>query len=167
MAADEYEVLRETFRPQITRVLFVGESRPIGGTFFYRGDSTLEQHTQQAFEFVGSASAFLEHFTASKCYLVDLCVEPVNAIVPTERRANCRSGEARLATELHALQPEVVIVVMKGIAPHVRRAIANAGLEQLAVYVLPFPAMGHQPQYVQGLRTILGELRASGVLPGP
>jgi hypothetical protein len=35
------ESLRQSYRPQQVRVLFVGESPPAGGTFFYRANSNL------------------------------------------------------------------------------------------------------------------------------
>ena len=41
MPNNTYENLRNHYKPDKVEVLFVGESRPQGGTFFYQGDSTL------------------------------------------------------------------------------------------------------------------------------
>jgi len=164
MVADEYEILRDQYRPGRTRTLFVGESRPTSGKFFYRGDSTLEQYTQEAFGFEGSTAEFLDYFKVNGCYLVDLCVDPVNGLTPVERRTKCREGEVGLADAIKSASPEVIIVVMKGIGPNVRRAIDQAGMKDVPVHVLPFPAMSHEREYVRRLRTVLGELRAAGGL---
>jgi hypothetical protein len=111
MAVDEYELLRERFRPQRTRVLFIGESRPASGAFFYKGDSTLERYTRMAFDGVPAApdtpasiQEFLARFKSSGFYLVDLCVEPVNALARGDRKKLRRKSEARLASTIKALR---------------------------------------------------------------
>ena len=78
----EIERLRRRFQPPVVRVLFVGESPPAGGTFFYSANSILYEATKEAFlrgvpKLVRGAN-FLERFRAIGCYLDDLCPEPVN-----------------------------------------------------------------------------------------
>ena len=43
------EELRRRYRPETVRALFVGESPPAGGTFFYAANSNLYRFTEQAF----------------------------------------------------------------------------------------------------------------------
>jgi hypothetical protein len=43
------ELIRDLYRPAIIKLLFVGESAPVSGNFFYKGDS-LTSHVQEAFE---------------------------------------------------------------------------------------------------------------------
>jgi hypothetical protein len=72
------EHLRLYYRPPEVRVLFVGESPPAGGTFFYAADSGLYRATRDAFyEAIPEARSgkFLERFAAYGCYLEDLCQE--------------------------------------------------------------------------------------------
>lgn len=45
---DENENIRERFRPSKIKVLFIGESAPASGDFFYKEDS-LCGYTQQSF----------------------------------------------------------------------------------------------------------------------
>jgi hypothetical protein len=44
------ETLRMRYRPEKIATLMVGESRPAGGTFFYRANSNLFYATRQAFQ---------------------------------------------------------------------------------------------------------------------
>jgi hypothetical protein len=163
------EELRQVHRPDKVRVLFIGESPPAGGTFFYRGDSDLCRHTQEAFSaafgtgFAG-AGDFLIHFWRAGCYLDDLCLVPVNHLSKAERRRERKRGVAPLAERIGAMSPGAVVVVMKGIAPQVEQAVKRAGLTRVPLYSLPFPAMGHQGSYMAGLAEALRELQGMGVV---
>jgi hypothetical protein len=80
-AVEETERLRSRYLPKETRVLFVGESPPSRGTFFYAANRNLYFATREAFfaaipHLVGRD--FLEEFPRLGCYLDDLCLEPVN-----------------------------------------------------------------------------------------
>ena len=165
---DPYEVLREKHKPARTRVLFIGESRPANGTFFFCGDSQLARYTCEAFGPEGGPvqvmSSFLKHFQALGCFLVDLCPEPVNHLPPCQRRRAQKAGEPALATTLRELSPLAILVVMRAIAPSVARSAALAGADTTPRDVLPFPAQGHQRKYVGGLREIVLRLTHDGVL---
>jgi hypothetical protein len=100
LGRDEYEVLRAEFRPQRIKVLFIGESRPVNGTFFYLGDSRLARYTREAMgDERGSLYTFLKRFQSLGCYLLDLCSEPVNGLAPTERRNARKHGVQTLGEE--------------------------------------------------------------------
>jgi hypothetical protein len=110
-------------------VLFAGESRPYGGTFFYNGDSHLVRHTQKSLEAAlkrsyGSPTAYLAAFKRAGFWLMDLCAEHVNTLKGKPRREASRAGEPALAHILAALRPRVVIGVKVDLEPHIRHAIA-------------------------------------------
>jgi hypothetical protein len=44
-STDQYEAVRDEFRPERVKEILIGESRPSNGTFFYRGDSRLAKYT--------------------------------------------------------------------------------------------------------------------------
>ena len=67
-----------------------------------------------------------------------------------------------LASRLAAMSPRAVVVVLKGTARHVEQAVKRASLAGVPMYALPFPAMGHQGRYVDGLAEALRELQATG-----
>ena len=73
------EELRQRFRPAQVRLLLIGESPPVGGSFFYMGNSNLYRHTAEAFSLAYSRSfsspqEFLDFFRGLGCYLDDLCL---------------------------------------------------------------------------------------------
>jgi hypothetical protein len=159
----EREALRRRFQPERVRVLFVGESPPAGGAFFYAGTSGLFRATRDAFrdafEGFDEAQPFLERFAGIGCYLYDLCDEPVNRL-PKGRRTAHRAGEARLAQMLVALQPRVVVVLLKSIAANVERAANAAGYANIERHVLTYPSRWHQHRVAYGtqLRALLCDL---------
>src|SRR6516164_459292 len=70
-----FEEIRASYRPERITTLFVGESAPHGGTFFYNQDSGLFREIRKAFQ---GGAHFLETFRQSGFYLDDLVLEPVN-----------------------------------------------------------------------------------------
>ncbi len=165
---DKYEILRESFRPKKIRVLFIGESRPANGTFFYHGDSRLAQYTCEAFcagdGAIPRISDFLKRFQSLGCFLTDLCPLPANSLPTKERTDARRKGERALANTIKSAQPDAIVIVMRGIAESAAQAIDKAGANAIPCYVLPFPAQGHERQYVSELRGIVSDLVAKGVL---
>ena len=160
--------LRARYRPALTRVLFVGESSPAGGTHFYRADSNLYRATREAFG-VGLSVAdpperedFLAWFQGLGCWLVDLADHPVDRSAATERTQAVAAGVPALAQVIRDVQPARVVVVLRRIAPAVRRAAAVANFDDREIDVLPFPTRQWRPVYVDQLAGILGEVIGSG-----
>jgi hypothetical protein len=151
MNRTEREALRRRFLPERVRLLFVGESPPAGGAFFYAGDSGLFRATRDAFReaFHGfdDGQSFLERFANVGCYLYDLCDEPVNRLT-NGRRAAHRAGEAQLTQTFVALRPQVIVVLLKSIAASVNRSVDAAGLAHVERHVLTYPSRWHQHRIV-------------------
>jgi hypothetical protein len=163
------EDLRKTYRPPDVRVLFVGESAPAGGTFFYQEDSTLWRYTRAAFSDVygfdcRGNDSFCEFFKSKGCYLEDLCTDPVNHMKPRERRQACIDAIPCLTNRLSSMSPRVVVCVKASIMRHVRSAMDEAGLQALPLHGLPHPACGHQREYATGLASLLRQFQADGVI---
>jgi hypothetical protein len=164
-----HEALRAYYRPDDVRVLFLGESPPRGGTFFYAADSNLQRWTQRAFTAAfgvawESGEAFLRDFQALGCYLDDLCLDPVNGLDPAVRRRARREAEPQLAARLAGMQPRAIISMMTATAPNVRAALALAALDDVPLAIMPYPTHGNQHRYVAALAPLLQELRVQGVL---
>ena len=170
------EQLRESFRPETVRVLFVGESPPAAGTFFYAADSELYRSTREAFADAfpnwNDGETFLERFSRSGCYLDDLCHEPVNQYDARDRESRRmrlqarRDNEARLAVTIAGSRPLVVIVLLKAIARNVARALAAANCSDIETFVVTYPSRWHlhRVAYRRELATILRDLADRGVL---
>jgi hypothetical protein len=76
LAMESVEVTRARYRTDRITTLFVGESAPASGAFFYHGDSAMLRYMQRATKAVlrvGSGE-FLDRFKASGWFLDDpLC----------------------------------------------------------------------------------------------
>ncbi len=156
----DIERLRECYKPDTVRVLFVGESPPAGGTFFYLGNSNLYHHTATALGLDECAKESLHTFQEAGGYLIDLCPDPLDGLERPARREKRRQAEVGLSERLKAFTPEAIVIVMKGIEDNVRRAIKAAGLsETLPVFVVSFPANGRQSDYIRELREVADRLK--------
>ena len=116
----DVEALRTLYRPVNVRLLFIGESAPVGNTFFYAANSHLFYAVRDAFAFAfGDAApeggAFLEAFKHRGCFLIDLCPMPVNGLAAAERRRARLEAIPALAAQLYELQAPSVACVMRGI----------------------------------------------------
>jgi len=127
----DFEALRASYRPEHVRILFLGESVPAGGTFFYSGNSNLVRHTCEAFAAVfgtpRDAHAFPQVFRDRGCHLVDLCSAPVNGLDRVARRKARNAGIPALARNLRELRPECVVVVGKAIESYCQKALKTGG----------------------------------------
>ena len=89
------ERLRRSYRPKRVRMLFVGESPPASGRFFYQADSGLYRAVRgtfmRAFPEIRK-DEFLAGFRDLGCYLVDLCGEPVDDLGAKQRKQICEAG---------------------------------------------------------------------------
>jgi hypothetical protein len=153
------ERLRRHYRPARVRILFVGESPPASGRFFYQADSGLYRAIRRtflsAFTKLGDTD-FLESFRKLDCYLVDLCGSPVDRLTAKHRRLACTQAEARLGAIIRKLNPGVIVTVVRSIAGNVERAQARANWRRPHV-VLPYPGRwkSHRAAFEQGLRPVL------------
>ena len=132
---------RRRFRPSLVRLLFIGESPPASGRFFYHGDSGLYRAMRDTFRAVDPGiddENFLPVFQASGCYLIDLCPEPVDHLSSELRRAACRAGEAKLSRTIARLQPLMIATVVRSIERNVTRASCRAGWHGPFIH-LPYP----------------------------
>jgi hypothetical protein len=123
------EKLRRRYRPARVRMLFIGESPPASGRFFYQEDSGLYRAVRGAFlnaiPLLRDVD-FLRSFRALGCYLVDLCGEPVDRLKRKQRAYACQEGEVRLRRTIQRLKPEIIVTVVRSIAPNVRRVLVGA-----------------------------------------
>lgn len=153
------EQLRSRYRPRHIRVLLIGESPPVGGTFFYAANSNLYRYTRRAFEAAleqewSTDEAFLDFLRDFGFFLDDLCLEPVNGMTRSDRESARTAGESSLADRLVSMRPQHVAVTPKAISKHVKRSLATAGIGAQPE-ALPFPAMSWQADYVAAMTGFL------------
>ena len=164
-----FDSLRQVYRPGDVCVLFIGESPPVGKTFFYAANSHLFRYTREAFLKVygaacGDGDRFLRFFQSLGGYLVDLCDEPVNDLPQQARKSKRNEGIRPLARRIKEANPRAIVVVMKAIQKHVQQSVDLASANDLFIYYLPFPAQGHQQQYIHELAATLRQLKRKDIL---
>ena len=155
------ERLRRSYLPKRVRILFVGESPPASGRFFYQADSGLYHAIREAFVTVFPALQhrdFLSSFRDLGCYLVDLCPKPVDRLSDASRSKARRSGELQLSKTIRKLHPHILVVLLRSIAPNMRRVarLANWSGQTLE---LPYPGRWHHHRtaFIRQLTPVLRE----------
>jgi hypothetical protein len=173
---DAREELRVKYRPSTVKVLFVGESPPSGGAFFYCANSNLYLYTQRAFDKVyegqcGEGEPFLEFFKEQGCYLDDLCLDSINHLDEKLKKQMWRQGVTPLAERIRQMEPKPLrcIVVVKKIEWTIRSALqqAEASIIPLSSITFPTPQYGHHKKYIRELTQILRELIKNKILSEP
>jgi hypothetical protein len=149
-----FENVRNHYRPDRIITLFVGESAPHGGTFFYNRDSGLFREIRKAFQ---GNEHFLEDFRKNGFYLDDLVLEPVNHLAGTDRTSLCRASVSSLAKRLKDYKPKAIVILLHSIRPMVLRAMYEAGLSCIP-YCTPYPGFGNQPRFHRAMSEIIPNL---------
>jgi len=161
------ERLRTRYLPDPVRILFVGESPPASGRFFYQADSGLYRAVRDTFVTAFpllQESEFLDSFRSLGCYLVDLCSQPVDHRSRSAREYACHAGEIRLTRTIRELHPKMMVAIVRSIRVNVIRAQGRAGWSGRYLE-LPYPGRWHhhriefERQLVPLLRS---ELRFAG-----
>jgi hypothetical protein len=159
------EAVRARYCPKRIKTLFVGESPPTSGAFFYCGNSAMLNHMQRAVELaLGENGNFLERFKAYGWYLDDLVLTPVNKLTKSERKAKCLEAQKSLADRIKAYQPEAIVSLLMFIKQFVDAAAITAR-SNASRYAVPFPGMGHQGPFQAAMACIIPKLpRLTGLI---
>jgi hypothetical protein len=152
------EKIRESFKPERITSLFVGESAPDSGRFFYNGDSSLFHAMKKAF---GGEATFLEDFKRSGFYLDDLVLVPVNKLASRERSRLRWGSVSKLADRLKDYRPEAIVILMRAIEPMVLEAMRLAGISY-EPYCTPHPAFGNWNRFHIAMTEITDSLPVIG-----
>ena len=158
MKNNNFENLRNNYKPDNIEVLFVGESRPKGGTFFYQGDSALYKETKKAFDKYFDQDIFkLDKFKLWGCWLYDICENPVNHLSNEERRSTIQENIPELESFIKQESPKIIIVCKKTLVePKIRDSdIMHTYQVGNNIFFLPFPSNGNQRRYREELIIVL------------
>jgi hypothetical protein len=161
----EIALARAQYRPQRVKVLFVGESPPANGKFFYCGGNDLLRNMRNAVgEPVAEDRVFLEGFKAWGWYLDDLVTRPIDDLPRAERERACRDARPDLAARIAGYQPNAIVTILRRIGDDVEIAACRAG-SKACLYCVPFPGQSHQEKFRKGMLEILPKLREFTALP--
>jgi hypothetical protein len=152
------EDVRARFRPERITTLFVGESAPASGDFFYYGNTAMFRHMQRAVEHaLGEGGDFLERFKAMGWYLDDLAPTPVNRLPQRQRMAKCLDARDNLAKRIAEYRPLAIVSLLRSIEDIVNDAAKRAG-SSAPRYAVPFPGMGQQARFQSAMARIIPKL---------
>ncbi|MET3841003.1 hypothetical protein [Bradyrhizobium sp. OAE829] len=149
------EATRARFRPATITTLFVGESAPVSGDFFYDGNNAMLTHMKRVVEqALGVNDDFLRRFKAYGWYLDDLVLTPVNHLTKRDRDAQCLGAQASLAARIAEYKPLAIVSLMIGIKSIVDAAATAAGSDAQR-FAVPFPGMGQQNRFKAAMARII------------
>jgi hypothetical protein len=141
------EALRASYRPHQITTLFVGESAPRSGKFFYDGDNSMVRYMQRATEAVISGTGdFLDRFKSYGWYLDDLVLTPVNKMTNAQRKAEWIGAQDSLRDRIADYRPLAIVSLLVGIKGIVHSAAIAAGCK-VELFAVPFPGMGQQGRF--------------------
>ncbi len=165
-----YEELRLAYKPDVLRVLLIGESPPDPGSgdrrFFYaptlaahdnlyRGVAAAVYGLEPTLD-IGDKTAVLKRLWSDGFWLIDALEHPVNRLSRRERLSRLRSAAPRLAARVSVLKAsEGVIVchslVFEACADEIRRS----GAPLLHETALPFPLGNWRARFIEEMRRAL------------
>ena len=159
MTEPRVETVRRSFRPERITTLFVGESAPHSGDFFYCGNTGMQTYmrdvVEQAF---GPTDNFLKTFQSYGWYLDDLVLEPVDkGFSKLARKAKCLGAIESLAKRIAVYQPQAIVSALKGIEPFVVAAAIGAQ-SSAPRYCVSFAGNGHQNKFGVEMAAIIHNL---------
>ena len=148
---DKMEELRRSFHPGVITTLFVGESAPQSGKFFYSSNSSLFYAMKRAF---GNHETFLDDFKKKGFYLDDLVLMPINKLEERERSRLRQEAVPELAKRLMEYKPKAVVVVMCAIVSKVQKAMRAASISY-EPFCVPHPAFGNWARFSSAMTEII------------
>ena len=163
-----HQALREKFKPEKIKVLFIAEAPPENDTFFYSAKGGFYNFTKQVFielfeDEIKKSTDFLHFFQYKSYFLDDLCNETKTF---KEIRSNKKYYIKELEGRLIAYNPQAIIITLKRINGLIHEAIkqSNISINPELIFTLPFPGNGHQNDYMSGLRIALNDLISKNIL---
>ena len=152
------EATRARFRPERVMTLFVGESAPAGGGFFYFGGNAMLTDMQRAIErSLGAGGDILARFKAMGWYLDDLSLAPVNNLPKRARVAICRDAEPSLTARIAEYRPLAIVALLKRIEKNVNAAAIAAGSDAPR-FAVPFSRQGNLTRFNAEMARIIPQL---------
>lgn len=156
------EQLRHSYKPHKVKLLFVGESPPASGRFFYARNSGLYRAMLRVFAEVDCAineDNFLAAFQSAGCYLFDLCPDPVDRLCTQQRRAVRTSSEKLVTESITRLQPDMIATLLRSVERNVANSIMRAQWKGPLIH-LPYPGRWEhlRRQFAETLEPVINRL---------
>jgi len=164
-----YEELRAAYRPQVVRLLLIGESPPDPGDgakrFFYaptlshdnlyRGVAAALYGNEPGFD-PSRKLAVLDRLRADGVWLIDAVDEPIDKRSMATRRRAITAGLPSLVERVRDASPTIGVIICHSVVYELAApALRKAGRNVLHDVALPFPLGNWRRQFVDGFRAAL------------
>jgi len=156
---ESVEPVRASYLPKRILTLFVGESAPRSGAFFYYNNTAMSRNIERAMKAAGLGrdGNFLECFKAYGWYLDDLVLTPVNGLETSLRKKKCQNAQTSLAARISKYRPSAIVSLLLSIRENVEVAANTAG-SNAQLFAVPFPGNGQQARFLKEMSRILPQL---------
>jgi hypothetical protein len=171
---ESFRAARDQYRPGRVKLLWIAESPPTSGSYFYFQETTGGDHLfRETMRAVGlwpereimkkgvDKQPLLERFRSKGFFLIDTCSYPVDKLPHRERRRAILDGAAGLGQLISELNPKGIIIVKSNIYDPVKRVLESNGFagKILNQRPLPFPSHGRQQTYRKKIGDMLRKFR--------
>jgi hypothetical protein len=172
---ESFRAARDQYRPDQVKVLWIAESPPTSGSYFYFQKTTGKDHLfRETMRAVGIWPAkeimkrgvdkqpLLERFRSNGFFLIDTCPYPVDKLKDSERKRAILDGTSGVVKLVSELNPSGIIIVKSNIYDPVKRALECSGFARKILNQRPlaFPTHGKQQSYRKRINHILRKFRA-------
>ena len=170
---ENFRAARDQYRPSKVKLLWIAESPPTSGSYFYFQKTTGRDHLfRETMRAIGlwpdkeimkkgvDKQPLLERFRSKGFFLIDTCSYPVDKLPDRERRRAILDGTSGLEQLVSELNPNGIIIVKSNIFDPVKRVLESSGFagKILNRKPLPFPSHGRQRSYRKKISGMLREL---------
>jgi hypothetical protein len=174
-SVDSFRAARDQYRPNKVKLLWIAESPPTSGSYFYfptaNGKDHLFRETMRAVDIWPSKEVMkkgvdkrplLQSFRSKGFFLIDTCSHPVDKLPDRQRKRAIMDGTSNLVQMVSELNPNAIIIVKSNIYEPVKHALDSGGFDGkiLNRKPLPFPSHGRQQSYRKRINDILRKLEA-------
>lgn len=163
MPGPDYIQLRNSYIPQVCRVIFVCESPPASGRYFYDPNGSVSEPLFRALmkdvlKFLpASKGDGLKEFAERGFFLLDATYSPVNHLSRSERAATILRDFPILLKSLreYATSETLIILVKTNVCDLLELRIKNAGLSVGNNGLrIPFPSSGRQSEFRTAIQKV-------------
>ena len=165
LTKSDYLQFRNRYIPAKIKTIFVLESPPASGKYFYNPDGTLSEPlframTKDVLEITPkSKDEGLKEFAARGYFLIDATYTPINRMSETDKEATILHDLPMLVEALHEYAgPETGIVLVKvNVCKLLEDKLREEGFKVLNHgTMIPFPTFGRQKEFRQAICAVLG-----------
>ena len=160
----KYKEMREAYRPEGIRIIFVLESPPKSGKYFYNSDGTVrEQLFQAMMKFIKATPSNkqdgLRAFKDQGFIVVDASYSPVNDFKGRARDEAILREYDSLLRDLGVLNPNKdvpLILVKANVCKLLGKRLREAGFQVINNDIsIPFPGSGRQREFQEKLGALV------------